>query len=142
MHEGELLMPLFDDLETEEQIPEKEGAWKYLGLIIFACTLPVVFLVWVFGTRDMGLNAGICLGMNTFAVGLCWDLRKHWWFWCLVIFMLALNAPLVAMIHWPRGWVPPIVLLPLGLADMMATVGVVRLVEKFIVKSSPTDGEE
>lgn len=135
-------MALFDDLETEEQIPEKQGAWKYLGLIIIACTLPVVFFIWAIGTFDMGLNAGICLGMNTFAVGMCWDLRRCWWFWGVILFMLALNAPLVVMIHWPHGGIRPIALLPIGLADVMATVGVVRFVQKFIVRYDPPDEED
>jgi hypothetical protein len=150
MHVG-AMMALFDDQEklmaaddgqeTGEQVLEKEGAWKYLGLIIFACTLPAVFLVWAVGTRDMGLNAGICLGMNTMAVGNCWDLRRRWWFWCVIIFMLALNVPLIIVIHWPHRWVPRIELLPIGLADMAATIGVVRFVEKFIVRYHPPEDE-
>jgi hypothetical protein len=138
----EKLMAADDGQEAEEQAPEKGGALNYLGLIIFACTLPVALFVWYFGTRDMGLNAGICLGMNTLAVGSCWDLRRHWWFWCVIIFMLALNVPLVVMIHWPHRWVPRIELLPIGLADMGITVGVVRFVEKFIVRYTPPSEEE
>ncbi len=138
----EKLMAADDGKETEEQVPEKEGPWKYLGLIIFACTLPAVFLFWSFGAFDMGLNVGVCLGMNTLAVGNCWDLRRHWWFWCVIILMLALNVPLIVMIHWPHRWVPRIELLPIGLADFAITVGVVRFVEKFIVKSPPSDEKQ
>jgi hypothetical protein len=46
--------------------------------------------------------------------------------------MLALNVPLITRIHWPR-WVPGVELLPIGLADMLVTVGVVRFVQRFIV---------
>lgn len=144
-------MALFDDQEklmaaddgqgTEDRVQEKEGAMKYLGLIIFACTLPVVFLVWTFGTFSMGLNAGICLGMNTLAVGNCWDLRRRWWFWCVIVFMLALNVPLIVAIQWPHRWVSRIELLPIGLADFGITVGAVRFVQKFIVRSPPSDEE-
>ena len=75
-------MALFDDEEklmaaddglgqgTEEQDPTDREERKYLGLKIFACTLPLVFLCWSFGAFDMGLNAGICLGMNILAVGI------------------------------------------------------------------------
>jgi hypothetical protein len=61
---------------TEEQDPADREERKYLGLKIFACTLPLVFLLWSFGAFDIGLNAGICLGMNILAVGMCWDLRR------------------------------------------------------------------
>jgi hypothetical protein len=101
----------------------------------------VVFLFWTFGAFDMGLNAGICLSMNTLAVGNCWDLRKQWWFWCVIALMLALNAPLVVAIHWPHRWVSRVELLPIGLADMAITVGAVRFVQRFIVRYDPRDEE-
>ena len=55
--------------------------------------------------------------------------------------MLALNVPLIVMIHWPHRWVSRIELLPIGLADFAITVGAVRFVQKFIVRS-PASGEE
>jgi hypothetical protein len=54
---------------------------------------------------------------------------------------LALNVPLIIAIHWPHRWVPRIELLPIGLADMAATIGVVRFVEKFIVRYHPPEDE-
>jgi hypothetical protein len=150
MAEG-VLMALFDDQEklmaaddgqaVEDRPPEVEGGGKYIGLVVVACTLPVVFLFWTFGTLDMGLNAGFCLGSNIWAVLACWDLRRQWWFWCVVTLMLALNIPLIVMIHWPHRWVPRVALIPIGLADMLITIGVVRFVQKFIVRSRPPSDE-
>jgi len=147
-------MALFDDEEklmaahdgqqqdAEEDHPVDREESQYLGLKIAVCTLPVAFLFGAFGKFDMGLNAAICLSMNTIAVGICWDLRSRWWFWCVIVFMLALNAPLVVMIHWPDRWVSRTELLPVGLVDMLITVGVVRFVQHFIVRHKPPQEEE
>ena len=40
---------------------------------------------------DLGLNIGISLGIMVFAVGMCWDLRKYFWFWIIIIVLLALH---------------------------------------------------
>jgi hypothetical protein len=129
---------MFEQLEEPEQEPDEQGAGKYLGVIIGVCTLPVMLFFTHIGKNDLGVNIAICLGMNTLAVGMCWDLRRRLWFWCVIIFMLALNVPLVVMIQWPHYWVPRIALLPIGLADMLITVGAVRLVGKIVSKISPT----
>jgi hypothetical protein len=138
----EKLMSANDGQNAGGQAPEDKEDGKYLGLIIGACTLPVVFLVGAFGTINMGLTAGFCLGMNIFAAGACWDLRRRWWFWCVMIFMLALHVPLVAMFPWPHRRIPGIELLPIGLADMAITIGVVRFVQKFIVRRTPPSDED
>jgi hypothetical protein len=68
-------------------------------------------------------------------------LRRRWWFWAVVVLVLALHVPVILMIKWPDRWVSRFALLPIGLADMLVTVGVVRFVQKFIVKSPPPDEE-
>jgi len=150
---AENLMALFDDeeklmnaddgQEPPEEDPVDREERQYLGLKIFLCTIPVIFLIWFFGgTMTLGLNAGICLGMNALAVLSCWELRRCWWFWCVIAFMLALNEPLVVKIQWPNHWVPGVELLPIGFADFLATVAVVRFVQKFIFRYVPPEPEE
>jgi hypothetical protein len=113
--------------------PEEQGTWKYLGLIIFAITLPVSLFFSHIGKGDFGDSVGICLGMNIFAILMCWDLRRRFWFWVVIALVLALHIPVILMIHWPNEWVSKFTLLPIGLADLLITVGVVRFVQKFIV---------
>jgi ABC-type Co2+ transport system permease subunit len=79
--------------------------------------------------------------MDILAVGICWDLRRRLWFWCVIALILALHVPLVLLIQWPDRWVSRFTLLPIGIADPLITVGIVRFVEKFIVKSPPPDEE-
>ena len=87
----------------------------------------------------MGLNVGLSLVTMTFAVGLCWDLRTRFWFWILVAILLVLHVPLILMISWPHGWTPGIALLPIGLVDLLFNVGVIRLVQKLVVRVAPPD---
>ena len=133
-------MALFDEQSAEEREPEEPKSGKYLALIIFACTLPVLLFFDCLGKSDLGLSIGICLSMNVVAAGMCWDLRRRWWFWVVIAIVLALHVPVVLMIHWPKSvWVSKFTLLPIGLADLLVTVGVVRFVQKFIVRYVPPD---
>jgi hypothetical protein len=127
--------------ELEENKPREQEPTNYTGLIIFVCTLPVLLFFTHIGKTEMGLSVGICLGMMVLAVGMCWDLRSHLWFWMIIVFLLALHVPLILMIQWPHWWVSKIALLPIGLADLLIDVGTVRFVEKFIVKAAPADRE-
>jgi len=135
-------MALFDEQKAEEREPEEQQSGKYLGLIIFACTLPVLLFFTYIGKTDLGLNLGICLFVNVLAVGMCWDLRRRWWFWVVIALVLALHVPVILMIHWPNVWVSKFTLLPIGLADLLVTVGIVRFVQKFIVRYVPPSEEE
>ncbi len=133
-------MGLFDESEeagTDKEEPEKPT--DYTGVIIFAIVLPVLFIFRHFGKTDMGLNVSVCLGMNLLAVRIRWDLREHFWFWGVVVLVMALNLPLIFTVQWPHAWVPGIVLLPIGLADLMVTLGALRLVENFMLKSPSDD---
>ena len=136
-------MALFDEQNAEGREPEENKSGKYLGLIIFACTLPVLLFFTYIGKTDLGLSIGICLFVNVVAVGMCCDLRRRLWFWAVIALVLALHVPLVLLIQWPPNiWVSKFTLLPIGLADLLVTVGVVRFVQKFIVKYVPPDEEE
>lgn len=119
---------MLDESDDAEQEPEREA--DFSGPIILAFLLPVFFIFRHFGRIDLGLNACVCLGMNLLAVRIRWDLRNRVWFWVVVTLVVALNVPIVLMVPWPHAWVPGIVLLPLGLADLLLTLGVVRLTEK------------
>jgi hypothetical protein len=71
-------------------------------------------------------------------------LRNRFWFWLVIVFVLALHIPLLFFVRWPEGyhgWLPAIGTLPIGLADVLIILGVVGFVEKFIVKSPPPDEE-
>ena len=137
----EELMSLFDGQNSDADEPEERKPTDYTGVIIFAITLPVLIFFTHLGKTDMGLNVGICLGVNMFAIKLRWDLRKYFWFWGVIALLLAIELPLVLKIQWPHEWVSKMTLLPIGLGGLLIAIGAIRLVEKFIVRLPPPDEE-
>jgi hypothetical protein len=110
----------------------------YTGLKIVAMLAPVFFLfVFVVGNADMGLTVCIVLGMVILAVKIRWNLRKHVWFWVVIILVLALHVPLFSMVRWPQGNVPTLFYtMPLGIADFLIISGALRFAEKCFSKDS------
>jgi uncharacterized membrane protein YfcA len=125
MHGGSQLMAN----TTERKRPD------YTGVIIGLILLPVLVLFFYMGKPDMGLSVFIVMGATMFAIRIRWDLRKHIWFWAVIVTILALHVPLFFIVRWPSGRVPPLALLPIAVADCLIVVGAVRFVEKFIVKA-------
>lgn len=128
-----------------ERDPREEKAFTdYTGLKVGAILMPILLLFIYFGKADMGLTLYIvsvaCIG----AIKIRWNLRKHIWFWLIIVFIFALHVPLFFIIRWPQGKVPGLFYgLPFGLADFLIISGALRLAENFFLKgSSPTDKEE
>jgi len=116
----------------------------YTGLIIAAILAPVYIVFYLLNKEEMGRSVFIVLGMTMLAIRIRWDLRNRFWFWLVIVFVLALHVPLLFFVRWPEGyhgWLPAIGTLPIGLADVLIILGVVGFVEKFIVKSPPPDQE-
>jgi hypothetical protein len=114
----------------------------YTGVIIVALLLPVYLVFYFLGMEEIGRSVSIVLGMTMLAVRVRWDLRKHFWFWAVIVLVLALHVPLLFLVRWPQGyhgWLPAIGTLPIGIADLLIILGAVRFVEKFMVKSPPAE---
>ena len=112
---------------------------NYVGLIVFVIALPLFVLFGHIGKENLGYNVGFCLAIAIAVVMICWDLRFRVWFWTIIIVLLALHIPLMMRVQWPQGWVPWVVLLPIGLADGLVYLGVVKLVEKVIGRNHTSD---
>jgi hypothetical protein len=123
---------------------EAKTLTDYTGLKIGAILLPMLLLFIYLGKADMGLTVFIVLGVSIVAIKIQWNLRKHLWFWLIIVFIFALHVPLFFIIRWPQGNVPGLFYgLPFGLVDFLIISGALRLAEKFFLKgSSPTDKEE
>jgi hypothetical protein len=126
-----------------DEPPKEEKPTDYTGLIIVAMLAPV-FLLFVFLDKaDMGLTACIVLGITMIAIKLRWKLRKHIWFWAIIVFILALHVPLMLIARWPQGNIPTLAYsLPLGIADFFVILSAIGLAEKLFAKDSPSDEEE
>jgi hypothetical protein len=134
-------MALFNAQNSEEQESEEQKPTDWSGVIIGVVLLPVFLLFMHAGKEDLGLNISVCLLGVLLAVKIRWALKMRLWFWGVIVLVLALQLPFILMIHWPRGWVPGVFLLPIAFASFLITIGAIRFVEKF-VKAPPTDKEE
>ena len=124
-----------------EREREAKGLTDYTGLKIGAILLPMLLLFAYFGKEDMGLAIVIVLAMITVAIKIRWNLRKHIWFWAIIVFVLALHVPLFFVVRWPQGNVPTLFYtLPFAIVDFLIISGILGLAEKLLSRdSSPKD---
>ena len=107
----------------------------YTGLRIGAALVPLLLVFIYFGKADIGLAVFIVLGTSIVAIKMRWHLRKHIWFWAIVVAVLAFHVPLVFMVRWPRGNTPTLFYtMPFGIADFLIIYGVLGLAERFFSK--------
>ena len=120
-----------------EALKQKQRRSQRAGYIIAAILLPV-YLVFIFlGKEQLGSSVFIVLGITLAAIWVRRDLRKRLWFWAVIVVLLIAQAPLVFLVRWPHWWGHGQEMLPIALADALIILGVIRFVEKFIVKSPP-----
>src|ERR1700733_1820449 len=106
--------------------PKSKEAVDYTGLIGVLILSPVFFVITLLANADMALAACIVLGLIIIAIKIRWHLRKHVWFWAIIIVILALHIPLVLMVRWPQGSAPTLFYtMPLGIADFIIILGAV-----------------
>jgi len=128
---------MFESLEENEPAEQKPTDWT--GVIIAAVLAPVYWFFARKGNDDIALSVFICLGMILLAIKIRWDLRRRVWFWVVIAIMLALHVPLILKTRWTGFQVTRLTLLPIGLADLLVTLGVIWLVETCLVTSAPDD---
>lgn len=111
-------------------------------VIIFSISSAVYLFCLAIGEPDMALTASLCTAMIWVAIGMCWDLRTRVWFWIVIAIVSALHMPLLFIVHWPHYWIPGKALTPLGVVDCMIIVGIVRFVQRKIMKDDSSKGDE
>jgi hypothetical protein len=133
---------MIEGVDMFEREREAKGLTDYTGLKIGAILLPMLLLFAYFGKEDMGLAIVIVLAMITVAIKIRWNLRKHIWFWAIIVFVLALHVPLFFVVRWPQGNVPTLFYtLPFGLVDFLIISGALGIAEKLFSKDSSNDKE-
>ena len=76
------------------------------------------------------------------AVKVRWNLRKHIWFWAVVVFVLALHVPLFFVVRWPQGNLPTIFYtMPLGIADFLIISKALDLIGKILSKNASSSDQ-
>ena len=81
---------------------QEKKTTDYTGVIIAAILVPVYLIFYLMGKEEMGRSVFIVLGMTMLAIRIRWDLRNRFWFWTVVVLVLAAHIPLLFYVHWPE----------------------------------------
>lgn len=130
--------------EFEQQPPEEpEDKVDYTGLKILAVVAPLFLFFIYLGRADMGFAVSLVLGVIILAIKLNWRLRRHFWFWATIVFILALHIPLFFIVRVPDTKFPTLGLsFPIAILDFVIISGAVRLADAVFSKSSSSGDEE
>jgi hypothetical protein len=107
---------------------------------MFVCAL----IVWLFdhlGRFDLARPALYSIGMLGVAVAIKRRLRRQAWFWISMTVIVALHVLLVLFVPWSTKWVPAIVIIPIGIADLYLILAILSVVEKFVHGPKPLKHE-
>jgi hypothetical protein len=125
---------------TEIEDDEAKGPFDRLtrstALVVLLCSSPVYFIFSAMGDPAKGRAAFIMTGMIIFAVILCWELRRHIWFWTTLVLLIVLHWPLLQFVPWSNKNYPGVALLPHALIDFAVVYGCIKLVELLVKESS------
>ncbi|MFZ0137870.1 MAG: hypothetical protein WAK89_12465 [Candidatus Sulfotelmatobacter sp.] len=100
------------------------------GLCVIFGTVLLGLLFVYFGRFDLARSALVSVAMVALAIAMRWKLRRHVWFWVTMTFLAALHLPLILFVPWTTKWVPAIVIIPIGTADLYAMLAIVSVVGK------------
>jgi NADH:ubiquinone oxidoreductase subunit 3 (subunit A) len=68
-----------------------------------------------------------------------WKLRRHAWFWITMIVIVTLHVAVIFLVPWTTKWVPALVIIPIGTADVYAMLAILSVNGKFV--ESPKTSE-
>ena len=124
-------MPLKNDVKNDLKAARQMRLpwWGVLCLIIGA--IPILWLFNHFGRSDLARPVLYSVGMVGVAVAIEWRLRRHVWFWITMGVLGALHVLLILYIPWDTKWVPAVVIIPIGIADLYTMLAIFSIVGRF-----------
>ena len=81
-----------------------------------------------FGKLDLARPALGSIGMITVAIAMRWHLRRHKWFWAVMVALAAAHVPLILLVPWTSKWVPAVVMIPIAVGDLYAMLAVLSII--------------
>ena len=103
--------------------------WGVLCVVVSSAL--IAWLFDHFGRLDLARPVLYSIGMLGIATAVKWKFRRHMWFWGTMIILAALHVLLILLVPWTAKWIPAIVVIPIGIADLYAMLWVVSVVGKF-----------
>lgn len=94
--------------------------------------LPISLLFVYFGRFELARPSLVSIGMIAIAIALRWKLRRHVWFWITMAFQAALHLPLIVFIPWTTKWIPAVVIVPVGVADLYIMLWILSIVGEYM----------
>jgi len=119
-----------DKVITVEDKKMRLPWWGVLCIIIGG--LPLMFVFDYFGKSALALPTLDSVAMVGIAIAMRWQSRWHVWFWITMTFIVALHVLLILSVPWTTKWVPAIVIIPIGIADLYAMLAVLFVVGQFV----------
>ena len=104
-------------------------------LCIIAGSLPLLFLFDHFGKLALARPTLYSAAMVSIAIAMRWKLRRHLWFWVTMTVIAAFHVSLILFVPWTTKWVPAIVIIPIGFADLYVMLAILSVVGKFVERS-------
>jgi hypothetical protein len=98
--------------------------------LVLLCSLPILIVLAILGKVWLGFGAWICTGLVVLVARARWDLRRHIWFWMIIVFAELLQIPIVLLMPWNNRSLTWFSFLPVAVLDYGIIYGCVRLVEK------------
>ena len=85
-----------------------------------------------FGKFELARPIMFSLSIIGVTIAMRWKLKGHVWFWITLAVLTALHVPLIVFIPWTTKWIPALVLIPFGIADLYAMLWVISMMGKFV----------
>ena len=131
-------MPLAKAITTKDR-QARLPWWGVLCVIFGTVLLGLLFIH--FGRFDLARPSLMSVGMIAIAIALRWRLRRRVWFWIAMAILATLHLPLILFIPWTTKWIPAIVIVPFGIADLYIMLWVLSVVGKFVQGADATGDE-
>ncbi len=122
---------------TAEERRMRLPLWGYILIPIGAFLLFAFFDH--FGKLALARSTVFSVSIIIIAVAMRWKLKERVWFWITMASLAALHLPLILFIPWTTKWIPVLVIIPIGIADLYAMLWVVSAVGKFIEGSKTAE---
>ena len=121
-------------MQPDKVITEKDRQMRlplWAAPFVFCGALLLSFIFDHFGKLALARPTFYATAIITIAVAMRWKLKGHAWFWITMAFLTALHFPLILFIPWTTKWIPVLVVIPVGIADLYAMLWVISVVAKF-----------